>query len=91
MLGRGLIADPGMLCGGTKVEALEPFMEELLARYTEAFGSERNAMFRLKENWGMLESRFAGGEKLFKQLRKTTDFAQFRQLSRQILHTIPLK
>ena len=91
MLGRGLIADPGMLCGGTKAEALEPFMEELLARYTEAFGSERNAMFRLKENWGMLESRFAGGEKLFKQLRKTTDFAQFQQLSRQILHTIPLK
>ena len=91
MIGRGLIADPGMLCGGTTAEKLEGFMGQLLEEYTKVFGSSRNAMFRLKENWGMLESRFDGGEKLFKQLRKTTDYSQFRSLTQQILHNIPLK
>ena len=91
MIGRGLIADPGMLCGGTKKARLEGFMEALLEEYSVVFGSSRNAMFRLKENWGMLEGRFDGGEKLFKQLRKTTDLTQFRSLTRQILQSVPLK
>jgi len=50
MIGRGLIADPGMLCGGTNVTALENFMNALLEEYTVSFGGARNAMFRLKEN-----------------------------------------
>jgi tRNA-dihydrouridine synthase len=92
MLGRGLISDPGMLTpDGTTAPALERFMDALLEEYAGVFGSSRNAMFRLKENWGMLESRFDGGEKLFKQLRKTTDYSQFLSLSHQILHTVPLK
>lgn len=91
MLGRGLIGDPGMLVpGGTTVEALEPFMDELLEEYAVVFGSRRNAMFRLKENWGMLCHRFAGSEKLTKKLRKTTDYDEFRAITAQILHTLPL-
>ncbi len=91
MLGRGLIGDPGMLDpNGTTVQALEGFMEELLAQYTEVFGSQRNAMFRLKENWGMLCHRFADSEKLTKKLRKTTDYGEFRSITAQILHTLPL-
>ena len=91
MLGRGLIGDPGMLVpGGTTVEALEPFMDELLEEYAVVFGSQRNAMFRLKENWGMLCHRFAGSEKLTKKLRKSTDYNEFRSITAQILHTLPL-
>ena len=91
MIGRGLIADPGMLCGGTTAPKLEAFMDALLEEYGRVFGSSRNAMFRLKENWRMLEGRFNGGEKLFKQLRKTTDFTQFCSLTHQILKDVPLK
>ena len=91
MIGRGLVGDPGMLTpGGTTVPALESFMDTLLEEYQTAFGSARNAMFRLKENWHLLLYRFEGSEKLGKQLRKATDLAQYRQIVQQILHTLPL-
>ncbi len=91
MLGRGLIGDPGMLTpGGTTVSSLESFMEALLENYKEAFGSDRNAMFRMKENWRHLLCRFEGSEKLGKQLRKATDMGQYEATVAQIFHTLPL-
>ena len=91
MIGRGLIADPGMLSGGTDMAALEGFLSELLSVYEVEFGGSRNAMFRMKENWGFLHSRFEGSDKLWKALRKTTDAAEFKSLSAQILHTCPFR
>lgn len=92
MLGRALVADPGMLSpGGTTAEALEAFMAELLARYVEAFGGSRNAMFRLKENWHYLICRFEGADKLYKRLRKTTDLEEYRHITHEIFHTLPFR
>ena len=90
MIGRALIADPGLLRGGSTRQQLKAFLEELLEEYTEAFGSYRNAMFRMKENWGFLRCRFEGSDKLWKQLRKTTDPSEYRNLTAQILDTLPL-
>ena len=91
MLGRGLIGDPGMLTpGGTTAEKLEQFTNELLETYMDAFGGARNAMFRMKENWGFLLHRFEGSEKLGKQLRKTTDIGEYRAITAQIFATLPL-
>jgi len=92
MIGRGLIADPGMLTpGGTTVSALEAFHDELLEHYLEAFGGSRNAMFRLKEHWGFLINRFENSEKLGKAIRKTTDLQEFRSLTRQVFRTLSIK
>ena len=91
MIGRGLVADPGMLSGGTDAASLEGFLNELLSVYEVEFGGSRNAMFRMKENWGFLHSRFEGSDKLWKQLRKTTDVSEFKSLSAQILHTCPFR
>lgn len=90
MLGRGLIGDPGMLCGSTP-EQLEAFMDELLETYTEAFGSARNAMFRMKENWRHLLCKFDNNEKLGKRLRKTTDLTEFKSITKEIFSTLPLR
>ena len=90
MIGRALIADPGMLCGGTTAKALEGFLGELTEEYIREFGSARNAMFRLKENWGFLRYRFENSDKLWKQLRKTTDIHEYNAITAQILHTLPL-
>ena len=90
MIGRALIADPGMLCGGTTANALEGFLRELTEEYIREFGSARNAMFRLKENWGFLRHRFENSDKLWKQLRKTTDIHEYNAITAQILHTLPL-
>lgn len=89
MLGRGLIGDPGMLVGTTAKE-LEAFHNDLLNAYIEAFGGARNAMFRMKENWGFLLHRFQGSEKLGKRLRKTTDVEEFRSITAEIFHALPL-
>lgn len=92
MLGRGLVADPGMLLpGGTDRKALEGFLNALLEEYLVIFGGSRNAMFRLKEHWGMLIHNFENNEKLAKRLRKTTDLAEFRSVTAEILHTLPMK
>ncbi len=90
MIGRALIADPGMLTGGADRQTLAAFLEELTESYVEAFDSRRNAMFRLKENWGFLRARFLDSDKLWKALRKTTDYAEFRDITRQIVWTLPL-
>lgn len=91
MLGRGLVGDPGMLSpGGTRVEALEAFYDELLQNYLSLFGGSRNAMFRLKENWRYLICRFGDHDKLEKRLRKTTDLAEYQAITAQIFHTLPL-
>ena len=91
MLGRALIGDPGMFTpGGTTAPALQAFHDELMEEYIAAFGSARNAMFRLKENWHFLALRFDGSEKLWKRLRKTTDIAEFRSITAEIFQTLPL-
>ena len=89
MIGRGLVGDPGMLApDGTNVKVLEQFHAHLLEEYSVCFGSARNAMFRMKENWHYLSDHFKGGEKLFKNLRKTTDLEEFQRLSAEIFHTL---
>lgn len=91
MIGRGLIADPGMLDPrGTTRPALQAFTEELTESYIAAFGGARNAMFRMKENWSFLHHRFDGGEKLWKQLRKTTDLGEYRAITAAFFATLPL-
>lgn len=89
MLGRGLIGDPGMLTG-TTAKKLEAFHNDLLEQYIAAFGGGRNAMFRMKENWGFLLHRFENSEKLGKRLRKTTDVEEFKAITAEIFHTLPL-
>ncbi len=89
MLGRGLIADPGMPTpSGTDKATLEAFLEALLASYIEAFDGSRNAMFRMKEHWGFLLPRFENSEKLGKRLRKTTDLAEYRAIVKEIFGTL---
>jgi tRNA-dihydrouridine synthase len=92
MIGRGLIGDPGMLSpAGTDVKTLEAFCDALLEEYLVAFGGSRNAMFRLKENWGFLITRFENSEKLWKKLRKTTDLQEYRSITKEIFHTLKRK
>ena len=91
MIGRGLVADPGMLSGGTDIAVLEAFLNALMDSYETEFASCRNALFRMKENWAHLHDRFEGSDRLWKKMRKTTDASEFRRLSAELLHTCPMK
>lgn len=88
MLGRGLIGDPGMLSGPFSAATLEAFHDELLETYICSFGSARNAMFRMKENWFYWLRRFEDSDKLGKRLRKTTDIDEYRAIAAEVFHTL---
>ncbi len=90
MLGRGLVGDPGMLCGGTTGKTLEAYMNALTEEYLRSFGSERNTMFRLKEHWNLLAPRFSPSEKLTKRLRKTTDLQEYKAITAEIYRSMPV-
>ena len=91
MIGRALIGDPGMLCrNGTTPKVLKAFHDELVEEYIRVFGSQRNAMFRMKENWSLLHKRFENTDKLWKRLRKTTDYSEFMTITDEIFQTLPL-
>lgn len=91
MLGRALIGDPGMLAPERNTpEHLKAFHDALLEEYKITFGSARNALFRLKENWHFLYLRFEDSEKLWKRLRKTTDIDEYKSITAEIFHTLPL-
>lgn len=91
MVGRGLIGNPGMFDPSVSAAKLEAFHDRLLEEYTANFGGPRNAMFRMKENWRHMIGMFADSEKLWKKLRKTTDIGEFRAITTQIFHTLPLR
>lgn len=92
MLGRGLIADPGMVCAVPATrQQLQSFVDELTDAYVAAFGSERNTMFRMKENWFYLLHKFEDSERLGKRLRKTTDLREYKAITREIFETLPMR
>ena len=91
MIGRGLVANPGMLCGGTDREKLRAFLNEMSETYCTVFESKRNAIYRMKENWHFLISLFEGSEKLWKEMRKSTDYDRFMAISNEIITTLPMR
>lgn len=92
MLGRALVGDPAMLSSKTSdIDTLQAFTDALLEEYIREFGGARNAMFRLKENWRFILCMFDDNQKLRKKLLKTTDVQEFRRITNQILHTLPLR
>lgn len=91
MIGRGLIGNPAMLSGSPDGKTLYAYHEELLEEYCRIFGNAHNAVCRMKEHWHMLISLFENSEKHGKQLRKCTNFDQFRAIATEILTQLPLR
>ena len=91
MIGRGLVADPGMLSGGTSRETLKAFLNELSDTYCTVFESKRNAIYRMKDNWHYLIALFEGSDKLWKEMRKSTDYDRFMAIANEIIATLPMR
>ena len=75
MIGQGLLADPALVRrakGGPAAskEELRGFHDQLYRTYLEIFASQRNTVFHMKELWSYLHTRFEGGEKPLKRLRR---------------------
>ena len=91
MIGRGLVADPGMLTGSTDRQTLKAFLSELSDTYCIVFESKRNAIYRMKDNWHYLIALFEGSDKLWKEMRKSTDYDRFMAIANEIITTLPMR
>ena len=91
MIGRGLVANPGMLSGGTDRATLKAFLNELSDTYCVVFESKRNAIYRMKDNWHYLIALFEGSDKLWKEMRKSTDYDRFIAIANEIITTLPMR
>jgi len=91
MIGRGLVADPGMLTGSTDRERLKAFLNELSDTYCTVFGSKRNAIYRMKDNWHYLIALFEGSDKLWREMRKSIDYDRFMAIANEIIATLPMR
>lgn len=96
MLGRGLVADPALFRrfqGGAAAthEELRTYHDSLFQAYSQAFGSKRNAMSRMKEFWFYHICLFENGEKLIKALRKATDADEYQAITTRIYNELPLR
>ena len=86
-----LVGNPAMFHPGTSAKTMQAFHDCLLDTYIETFGSARNAIFRLKENWHCMIFLFEDSEKLWKKLRKTTDIAEYRAITAEIFESLPMR
>lgn len=82
MLGRGVIANPGLIkeikTGQTiEKESLKAYHSELLCGYKELLSGDRNVLFKMKEVWFYLHHIFEDSEKMAKKIRKTEKMSDY--------------
>ena len=76
MLGRGLIANPGLIADITKhctldKHILKAFHDRLFEGYQGILSGERNVLFKMKEAWFYMIYMFEDHEKYAKKIRKS--------------------
>lgn len=95
MLGRGLVANPGLVSqlrgepGLTKTQ-LYDFHGELFELTASRLGSPRSTMFRMKELWSYFILMFEDREKYQKQLRKAASLTEYSATVARIFQ-LPLR
>ena len=92
MLGRGLIANPGLPGelrgeGPMKREQLAAFMDEIYTEYRKIVPDEKNTLFRLLEIWTYLSRSFPEGERVLKRIRKSKSLREYESAVREALRT----
>ena len=94
MLGRGLVADPGMIARTngylTNKSTLLNFHLELCEGYTNTFGSQASALPRMKAIWSCMLPAFQNGESFRKSLIKAKRWQDFIAVTEQIFQTSSL-
>ena len=82
MLGRGIIANPGLVNSIQKNETLNKatlraFHDEIVYKYVELFGEEKNALYRMKEMWWYMIYIFSDNKKYAKKIKKSQNLKDY--------------
>ena len=84
MLGRGLVAEPGLLSDESP-KTLAGFHEALCAEYPVVFGNTGSALHRMKAIWAFRLAEMPDGAKWHKRLIKTKRWDDYLSLSAELL------
>jgi tRNA-dihydrouridine synthase len=89
MIGRGLLADPGLVgeiqgFPAADKKQLRAFHDEILEGCISIFSGERDVVFHMKEIWFYLTTRFPERDKRLKQIQKCQSMAEYRLIVQQI-------
>ena len=84
MVGRGLVADPGLvrqiLTGKeTTLSELKEYEKRLYEGYCEAYQDAGNAVYKMKEVWFYLGNRFPDQSKQLKKIKKASSPNKYRE------------
>ena len=83
MIGRGIIANPGLMNeikNGVIIEKslLKDFHDEVLNGYIEIFDGDRNVLFKMKELWAYMIHIFSDNKKYLKQIKKSQNLRDYK-------------
>lgn len=89
MLGRGLIANPGLIHEintGNVVDlnTLKAFHKKLILGYQEILSGERDVLFKMKEVWFYMIHMFSNSERYIKKIRKATSLRGYDVIINQL-------
>lgn len=90
MLGRGLLASPGLLTGDADAARLRAFHDALLEGYARQLSGEQNVLYRLKELWFYLRYSFISPEKYFKRIKKSGSLREYLAVIDELFERCPL-
>ena len=92
MLGRGIVMNPGLvreIRTGEEItlEEYKQYHDTLYAAYRAALGSEKDALFKMKEVWSYLGNRFPDADRYLKKIRKADRPEEYLSAVRQVFES----
>ncbi|MDE6202912.1 MAG: tRNA-dihydrouridine synthase family protein, partial [Lachnospiraceae bacterium] len=94
MLGRGLLANPGLLSEiltGKKMEKddFKAFHDRIYGDYRKIMQGDKNTLFKMKELWNYMQFMFGDREKCMKKIRKAKGAAEYESAVDMLFATCP--
>lgn len=95
MLGRGMVANPGLaaeIVYGEPLskEKLYQFHDTLLSEYRQVISGDRNVLFKMKELWFYLGGSFQNSEKAVKRIKKAAGMEAYEAAVAALFMELPL-
>ena len=85
MIGRGIIANPGLIYeiknnACIEKELLKTFHDEIFNNYRELFNDDKITLFRMKELWGYMIYIFSDNKKYAKKIKKSQNVRDYNEV-----------
>lgn len=91
MLGRGIIANPGLvgeIRDNTPLDKvqLKNFLNDIADEYKAVYSGDRNVLFKMKEIWSYMICIFANNKKYGKQIKKSQSLKDYKEAVNMLLN-----